>query len=346
MVNTKKKTTKTVSQQHKHSRRTLKNNDQTTKQSSKQSTKQSTKQLTNIKDFYNVIKAQADKIKDLDLQSEIEQLERDEKYIQQKSKLQLIKNLVSGLYKNVKFMNRRLSSKTIPIYIPLDKNDLNSCIKAEYNVKKRVESSGSGAFGDVFKTKGKKYTYAVKVIDIDKNEDADFIFQRGKPKDKLTIIENEAEITKKMGDLGIGPKVYDIYHCNDNNKPKYYFVMQYMNQGSLASYMDKNKLKTLKPNLINSIMNKLQKMHDHGYIHNDLHIGNILVNKNKNGTLEFFISDFGLSQNSKKQVQNNQETELMQLKEYLETGRMWGNEDEPTIDYLAKYILANYEIDI
>jgi hypothetical protein len=54
----------------------------------------------------------------------------------------------------------------------------------------------------------------------------------------------------------------------------------------------------------------------------------------------------GLSENSKKQVQNDQESELILIKKYLETGRWWGNnEDKNTIEYLAKYILANYEID-
>jgi tRNA A-37 threonylcarbamoyl transferase component Bud32 len=302
--------------------------------------------LKDFKELTNIIKENLPKLTELDLQSEIEKLEQTEKYKQQNNKLQLTKNIIAGVLKNVRLLTRRLTSVKIPNYIPLDKNDINSCIKAEYNVKNKLESSGSGAFGDVFKTKGKKYSYAVKVIDIDKQDDDAIWFNKGKPKDKLTDIETEAEITKKMGDLGIGPKLYDVYHCDDNNKPKYYFVMQYMNQGSLDSYMEKNKLKTLKPQLINSIISKLQKMHDNGYIHNDLHSGNILVNKKKNGTLEFYISDFGLSENSKKQVQNDQESELILIKKYLETGRWWGNnEDKNTIEYLAKYILANYEID-
>lgn len=301
--------------------------------------------LKDFRQLSTIIKDKLPQITDLDLQTEMEKLEQTEKYKQQKDKLQLTKNIVAGVLKNVRLLTRRLTSNKIPNYIPLDKNDINSCIKAEYNIKNKLESSGSGAFGDVFKTKGKKYSYAIKVIDIDKHNDDDIWFRRGKPKDKLTGIEKEAEITKKMGDLGIGPKLYDVYHCNDNNKPKYYFVMQYMNQGSLDSYMEKNKLKTLKPQLINSIITKLQKMHDNGYIHNDLHPGNILVNKKKNGILEFYISDFGLSENSKKQTQNDQESELLNIKKYLETGIWYNSEDKDTIEYLAKYILANYNIE-
>jgi tRNA A-37 threonylcarbamoyl transferase component Bud32 len=304
--------------------------------------------LKDFKELRIIIKDKLQQIRDLDLQIEINKLEQTEKYKQQEDKLKLTQNIVAGVLKNVMFLNRRLTSNKIPSYIPLDKNNINSCIKAEYNIKNKLKSSGSGAFGDVFKTKGKKHTYAVKIIDINKQDDNMDYFQKGKPKDKLTIIEKEAEITKKMGDLGIGPKLYDVYHCNDNNTPKYYFVMQYMNQGSLYSYMYKNKLQTLKPDLINSIITKIQKMHDNGIIHNDLHFGNILVNKKKNGTLEFYISDFGLSENAKKQIQNEQELELLHVKNYLENGLNWinNNNNEKTIEYLAKYILANYEIDL
>ena len=35
-------------------------------------------------------------------------------------------------------MNKNMVSKKIPEYIPLNYNDLNSCIKAEYNYKNKV----------------------------------------------------------------------------------------------------------------------------------------------------------------------------------------------------------------
>lgn len=296
--------------------------------------------LDNFQSLHELIKKQLPLMEKMELSKEIETLEKSEIYIQKKDIFPLIKNLVSGALKNIQRLSRKLTSDIIPQYIPLEKNDLHSCIKAEYNIKNKVESSGSGAFGDVFKTKGKKYTYAVKVINIDKQEDSPW----NDGKDKLKQIESEATITRKMGELGIGPKIFDVYYCNDDNKPKYYFVMEFMNQGSLESYMEKNNLKKLPANQVKTIIAKLKKMHDLGYIHNDLHTGNVLVNKKSNGNIDFFISDFGLASDNDKQAKEDQERELKRLKNYLETGSWWGGKDNDKLDYLTKYIMVNYDI--
>jgi tRNA A-37 threonylcarbamoyl transferase component Bud32 len=341
--------TKKITKKHTKTKTNTKTNPKTntntkTRKSSKTT---NSKMLNNFQDLHNLIKEQLPLIEKLDLVKEMETLEKSEKYLEQKDKLPMLRNLVSGALKNVKKLNRKLTSSKIPEYIPLDKNDLNSCIKAEYNIKNKVEESGSGAFGDVIKTKGKKYTYAVKVINIDKDEDNPWDNPWDRGMDKLTEIETEAEITRKMGEIGIGPKLFDVYYCNNDGKPKYYFVLEYMNQGSLQSYLQKKNLKKLPPLDNKKLLNKLQKMHDNGYIHNDLHSGNVLINKNANGSLDFYISDFGLSNNIHTETKLSQDKELKKFKSYLESGDWWVDADENAkLNYLCKYTLANYNVQL
>ena len=296
--------------------------------------------LDNFKTLNEVIKKQFSLMEKMELSKEIETLETSEIYIQKKEQYTFIKNLVSGVLKNIQRLSRKLTSDLIPQYIPIDNNDLHSCIKAEYNIKNKVEAAGAGAFSDVFKTKGKKYTYTVKVINIDQ-DDNDFW---DNTKDKLKDIESEANITKKMGELGIGPKLYDVYYCNNDNKPKYYFVMEFMNQGSLKSYMEKTNLKKLPAAQVKTIIAKLKKMHDIGYIHNDMHASNILVNKKSNGQLEFFISNYGFTSDIDKQTKESLEQELSMLKTTLDTGAWWGGEQKEKLEYLTKYILVHYDV--
>ena len=103
-------------------------------------------------------------------------------------------------------------------------------------------------------------------------------------------------------------------------------------------------MKKLPANQVKTIIAKLKKMHDLGYIHNDLHTGNVLVNKKSNGNIDFFISDFGLASDNDKQANEDQERELKRLKNYLETGSWWGGKDNDKLDYLTKYIMINYDI--
>ncbi len=95
-------------------------------------------------------------------------------------------------------------------------------------------------YGDVFKGRGEKYNYAIKVINIEKMDDDVLYWQKA---NTLENLEKEAEITRKMGELGIGPRLFDVYYCEDKGVPKYYFMMEHMNQGSLKIYLKKSKMK-------------------------------------------------------------------------------------------------------
>lgn len=125
--------------------------------------------------IHKIVKEKLMDIKKLKLDEEIPKLENMELYKEQKNNFLYLKNIIAGVIKNIKKMNKNMVSKKIPEYIPLDYNDLNSCIKAEYNYKNKVVNAGSGVFGDVIKTSGKKYKYAIKIINLDKQDDTDFI---------------------------------------------------------------------------------------------------------------------------------------------------------------------------
>jgi len=291
--------------------------------------------------IHKIVKEKLTDIKKLKLDEEIAKLENMELYKEQKHNFLYLKNIIAGVIKNIKKMNKNMVSKKIPEYIPLDYNNLNSCIKAEYNYKNKVVNAGSGAFGDVIKTSGKKYKYAIKVINLDKQDDNHFMNEDFKT--TVESLEREAEITRKMGELGIGPKLFDVYSCKVDGRITYYFVLEYMNQGSFYDYIEKNNIKKLPENIITNLITKLKKMHEHGFLHNDLHSGNILVNK-RNGKIEFYISDFGLTKNMKEEKIDNLERELKRFKANLMSLFSWKDADkENEIEFISKFILANHK---
>ena len=85
----------------------------------------------------------------------------------------------------------------------------------------------------------------------------------------------------------------------DKNILNIYIEMEYKGI-TLTKWLLDNKLNETH---IKKIKNKIKKLHEMGIIHQDLHEDNILVQKNKN-SIDFFISDFGLSK-TKKDLFNN-----------------------------------------
>ena len=117
--------------------------------------------------------------------------------------------------------------------------------------------------------------------------------------------------------------------------------MDYMNRGSLTDYMEANNLKVLPNKYVKQIITKLEKMHAAGYIHDDLHTGNILVNEPKRGQLEFYISDFGLSNKLTAKLED-------ETKNLYDTLKYDGNRYKKTLelqlDYFTKLILNQYSV--
>ena len=171
---------------------------------------------------------------------------------------QIIKNklLVDNQIKEQKFIK----------YFSSNSRNKDACFK----IFKKEKLLGKGGYGQTYLASKGNFKYAVKVQEITNIEISD--------------LKKEIKLTKKMGKLGVGPKLYDYYICKEDNKNKLFMVMEYMSGGDLYTWFsDGNKL-TAK--LKKDAKKKLKIMHDNGIIHNDLHEGNIFI---QIGNLNIFL---------------------------------------------------------
>lgn len=116
-------------------------------------------------------------------------------------------------------------------------------------------------------------------------------------KKSIDFVENEYNISRKCGDLGISPKTYEHFYCCNSSLFSFnsVIVMDYVEGVTLNNYFSDYEInltnyKKIKEK-ITTIKKKLKK---HKIIHNDLHSENILVCSNKKD-LELKIIDFGIS---------------------------------------------------
>ena len=208
-------------------------------------------------------------------------------------------NLYDTVYNNqstVDFIKKSLTSYDVfmknelkKMNLPLHKN------KKCFDTYKVIKSIGKGAFGEAFLLERDNKQFAVKVIDIEP-----YIFDLNYP-----TLHNEINSLKKLGPLGISPKLYDYYICrNEMGVYKLYLFMEYMNMGSLSNYLD-NPDNVFTHEMKRQLKSKIKQMHSYGIIHDDLHRGNVLVHKDeKTGKIDLFIGDFGLSKNKDKLIKN------------------------------------------
>ncbi len=154
----------------------------------------------------------------------------------------------------------------------LEKQD---CYKG-YEIKELI---AQGRFSDVYNAcKANNCNYIVKKI----NEGIDTY--------------NEIQIGHHLGKLGISPKIYAYWYCDG-----YYVVYKKINGLSLKEYINiyKDKLKSsqqFSDRLKKKIDKIVEKMHNNGISHNDLHHENILLEIDTYGNIKkVYIIDFGLS---------------------------------------------------
>ncbi|RIB09097.1 kinase-like domain-containing protein [Gigaspora rosea] len=107
----------------------------------------------------------------------------------------------------------------------------------------------------------------------------------------------------------VGNKL-EVYGITQHKKTKkYMMVFQYANGGNLRKFLEKNftKLKwESKWRQLLFISWELTQIHKAGYIHRDLHSGNILIKEYANGILETYISDLGLSRNKEELIKEGE----------------------------------------
>eukprot|EP00873_Tetraselmis_striata_P033827 jgi/Tetstr1/454091/TSEL_041010.t1 len=146
---------------------------------------------------------------------------------------------------------------------------------------------GYGRYGTVFDVVDPTdprpgFRYAVKTVFI-------YPFAHRMLYDNLV---NEIEIGKKMGEAGIGPRVRAVHWCKQDGGMLVMIVTDLMNRGDLAHFSQTHAVTHAH---LKAVEAKLKRMHNLGYLHNDVHSRNVLVHKNDDGSFEFFLSDFGMS---------------------------------------------------
>ena len=135
------------------------------------------------------------------------------------------KQIISDSSKNLKIKIKQLKPK------PKHKKSKYPCF-INYKVLRKI---GNGAFGDVWLVKkgGKKYALKVQTINMRILSDLSDLYMR---------LENELEKSELLGKHGIGPKVHDYYMCTDGNTVNVILIMEYMNYGTLDTYLEVHAL--------------------------------------------------------------------------------------------------------
>lgn len=167
-----------------------------------------------------------------------------------------------------------------------------TCLKG-YEIQKIL---GSGTYGSVhsaldskdYLNPNKKYAVKFQNLYVDKNKYSTKNYNIQKD----FLIKNfteEAKISQLLNDYNIGPKIYDAWICTS--------VEIGITVTELwDSTLEEKDLCTLDPNLIQKLRNQINEMHKYYYIHYDIKPDNILVKKDKNGTIiDLTLADFGLT---------------------------------------------------
>ena len=112
---------------------------------------------------------------------------------------------------------------------------------------------------------------------------------------------NELKISIICGNKKISPKIFlnDIIYNEYNSNFYYYTYMKYIDGITLYNFLKylpnyKTKIKIFK--MFTKKKNILDKL---GYIHNDLHLNNIILKVKNKKIIDLFIIDYGLSKNLK-----------------------------------------------
>ncbi|CAG8619244.1 3021_t:CDS:2, partial [Dentiscutata erythropus] len=159
-----------------------------------------------------------------------------------------------------------------------------------YNSLSEIKFINRGGFGAVYSAKWDKGVKCFSEIDGDKyhtrSEPCDVALKQLKG-EKYSVHLFLKEIKAQFNCCHL----YGV--TKDPSTSQYMFVMRYAPQGDLRRFLQKNFYKLTLENKLNiaqSICAELQNIHAKGWLHGDLHGGNILLLNEEDA----FISDFGL----------------------------------------------------
>jgi len=238
-------------------------------------------------------------------------------------KLYPIIKINSSLIDYINFYIDFMKVKKIIKYKTVNQIDFN--ILDHINKKyKSIEyiKSGEGLYGIVYKLNNNT---CVKIEEIDIR----LLYKN------IIIKNNEIKISKICGNAKISPKIYfnEIIYNEYNSYFYYYTYMEFIDGITLYNFIEKvsiNKInKEIKNKIFKLLVKKKNILHKLGYVHNDLHMGNIILKMKKDKIIDLFIIDYGLSKNlnnlyangiKKYLYENNNENLIMYLihKKYIE----------------------------
>lgn len=147
---------------------------------------------------------------------------------------------------------------------------------------------GKGVYGSVYKVDDKTCV-KIQIIPIDSKFEINRIF-------------NEIQISKICGEKNISPNIIKnkIIYNNFDSKLYFYTYMQLINGVTLLNYLNntlKNTLNNTEEKFILKLFNKKRKiLHNLGYIHQDLHLGNIMLEIKDKKIIDLYIIDYGLTE--------------------------------------------------
>ena len=175
-----------------------------------------------------------------------------------------------------------------------------------HNKFKIIEKLGQGSFGQVYLVEkiNKPQIFAVKV---------EFL----KTLKNSSLLEKEAAILEKLENEDGFPKLHSLFKKED----KYFMVMSLLGD-DLSALLSKCGGKfSLRTTLIigYQIIQRLEALHNLGYVHRDLKPENIAIGHAKSSKKSLFLLDFGLSKEYKDQ--NNEHIPISVRKGLVGTAR-------------------------
>jgi len=239
----------------------------------------------------------------------------DELYVQEIQKADPKVNFLYQMFEKeykIKLFESKLKSVLKKHKLMLDTitfdNDIDYIKNYGYTGAKEI---GKGYYGTVYFAKKNKKKYAIKMQKLDD------IYYYGGIEFFLESNINEYNKLMKLNKYSISPKVYDIKIIYNEKKKEVYCLifMEHIDGITLEQYKKKKgELDNLDKKKLNE---KIEKLHDIGIYHRDLHNKNIIVIK-KGKNIDFIIIDMGSAISKKNFLDNaNKHNKKVFEKDYL-----------------------------
>ncbi len=230
----------------------------------------------------------------------------------------------------MKTVNKDISNKNPKNILDTQVLYQNINLECVPNLTNKSKILGSGAFGTVYEIDSKT---AVKISKIHYEKESN---------QKINLMEKiklEYLISKKAGDLEIGPKVFSHLICKNDNGFFHIILMENLQKKgtkTLTEWLNKNKTEIKRQSILKKIKQKVDKLHKHNIIHSDIWSNNILVLENKND-IDIRIIDFGLSKTKTHLMKKEIENDYINLKYMI-------HENISMKDYIINRLLENQQI--